>query len=128
MFKVPEAYRIKQGKMESDSSFGNNGAFLIPPKDAVHHNRGLYIIASDGDGWEHVSMHVEDFGFLPTKERIPYWDEMEFVKELFWDEDDTVVQFHPAKSNYVNVNPNVLHLWRPCDGWDELQMPPLYMV
>jgi hypothetical protein len=73
-------------------------------------------------------MHVEDFGFLPTKERIPYWDEMEFVKELFWDEDDTVVQFHPAKSNYVNVNPNVLHLWRPCDGWDELQMPPLYMV
>lgn len=34
------------------------------------------------------------------------------VKDLFWDPEDWVVQFHPAHSEYVNNHPGVLHLWR----------------
>jgi len=34
------------------------------------------------------------------------------IKEMFWDEEDCVIQFHPPKSEYVNQNENTLHLWR----------------
>jgi hypothetical protein len=36
-----------------------------------------------------------------------------FVKGIFWDEDDVVIQFHPRKGEYVNNHPYCLHLWRP---------------
>ncbi len=60
------------------------------------------------EGWEHVSIA------LYTK-RLPRWDEMCYIKDLFWNEDEEVVQIHPKKSEYVNVV-EALHLWRPKDG------------
>ena len=36
-----------------------------------------------------------------------------FIKGLFWDEEDVVIQYHPAKSEYVNRHEKCLHLWRP---------------
>jgi hypothetical protein len=36
-----------------------------------------------------------------------------FVKNLFWEEEEVVMQLHPATSQYVNYHPNCLHLWRP---------------
>lgn len=87
--------------------------------------RGLNIISSGhcepGDasgGWEHVSVS------LP--QRCPTWDEMCFVKNLFWDEDETVVQFHPPKRDYVNTAETCLHLWRFAAG--VFPMPPLECV
>jgi hypothetical protein len=65
----------------------------------------LKVIFSNGRGWEHVSVSCCN--------RTPTWLEMCFVKELFWDEEDCVIQFHPPKSKYVKVHPYVLHLWRP---------------
>src|SRR3989442_8405830 len=68
----------------------------------------LRIIATDGfDGtkdteWEHVSVHAFDPVF--QKQRIPTWKEMCFVKSQFWNEDETVVEYHPAKSSYVNIH------------------------
>jgi hypothetical protein len=44
------------------------------------------------------------------------------VKDLFWGDDDWVVQFHPAKSAYVNNHPGCLHLWRPTR--EQMPMPP----
>jgi len=55
-------------------------------------------------GFEHVSVSLAN--------RCPTWDEMCKVKDLFWDEEDTVVQFHPPKSEYVNQMKYCLHLWR----------------
>lgn len=37
-------------------------------------------------------------------------------KDMFFKEDEIVVQYHPAKSEYVNNMPNCLHLWRPTNG------------
>jgi hypothetical protein len=34
------------------------------------------------------------------------------LKDLFWDEEDTVIQFHPPKSKSVNQHQFCLHLWR----------------
>lgn len=114
-FKVPNQYRIRKGVFKSDESTGNYGAFDIPFESYT-----LHVIAAAGDmtGWEHVSVSLRN--------RIPNWREMCFIKSLFWDADDCVVQYHPAKSDYVNLHPNVLHLWRAVN--QAFPMPPLILV
>ena len=78
------------------------------------------VIWSNGGGWEHVSV-------CPYKRQYtPSWDDMCTVKDMFFHEDETVVQYHPAKSEYVNNMPNCLHLWRPLDA--KLPTPPAIMV
>ena len=123
-FRVPEDFRLRVGALKSTPDMGNNGCFLIPPRIAPR-NTQLACIASDGDGdgissvpWEHVS--------VSTKTRAPYWDEMCFVKSLFWQERDIVIQYHPAKSDYINQHPHCLHLWRPVGI--ELPTPPKLFV
>lgn len=75
---------------------------------------------TEGLMWEHASVS-------PTKgDRIPTWEEMSFIKSLLWEEEETVIQYHPAKSRYVNNHPYVLHLWRPIN--EVLPLPPVYMV
>ena len=49
-----------------------------------------------------------------------------FVKNLFWGEDETVVQFHPPKSEYVNNHPYCLHLWR--NTRTGYKLPPSILV
>lgn len=118
MFHVPEQHRVLSGQMRSDSSYGCNGAFRLPP---IISGRNIWCIVSDGEGWEHVSVSIR-IGAHKTK--TPTWDEMCYVKDMFWGDDDVVVQYHPKKSEYVNNHPNVLHLWRPCDT-DLLRPPPI---
>jgi len=109
-FKVPEQYRIKHGQYGSTSQAGNNGAFLIPLKQGTaHHNEANFqVVASDGEGWEHVSVG------LPK--RTPTWEEMCYIKDFFWDKEDCVVQYHPPEANYVNNAKFTLHLWRPVEA------------
>ena len=102
MFKVPEKFRIKHGFMGSDTTNGNNGAFEIIVK--THVKQKFFAIASDGLGWEHVSVSRED--------RCPTWEEMCAIKDLFWDKTDCVVQYHPPDNEYVNDHKYCLHLWR----------------
>lgn len=109
MFHVPEKNRVKTGPNASDKSYGNNGAFLIGR---------LRIIASEGKGWEHVSISLSD--------RTPRWNEMCQIKSIFWDEEDCVIQYHPPKSEYVNCHPYCLHMWRPIGI--NLPIPPSLLV
>lgn len=78
------------------------------------------VIWSFGGGWEHVSVSPYKRSYTPT------WDEMCSLKDMFFHDDEIVVQYHPAKSEYVNQMPNCLHLWRPID--QELPAPPSIMV
>jgi len=65
----------------------------------------LRIISGGSDErWEHVSVSCHD--------RTPSWEEMSLVKALFWSDDETVLQFHPKRSEYVNQMPHCLHLWK----------------
>lgn len=84
--------------------------------------RPICCIASDGEGWQHVSV---SFGQGST--RAPSWDIMCQVKELFWEPEDAVIQFHPAKSHYVNFHDGCLHLWRCTDGRAQ-PTPPTHFV
>lgn len=72
--------------------------------------------------WEHVSVHARH----NNEPRLSTWNEMCRVKNLFWDEEETVMQLHPAKANYVNDHPCVLHLWKPIAV--QIPLPPSILV
>lgn len=103
MFKVPEQYRIQSGPLASSEKDGNNGRFSVK-RNGFQYN----IIATDVGEDEHVSVHIT----VGKKQKTPTWEQMCFVKSLFWGKEDTVVQYHPAESEYVNLHEHVLHLWR----------------
>jgi hypothetical protein len=121
---VPELSRWRDapGRWASTAADGNNGAFRLPSPEPGWR---LAIIASDGEGWEHVSVHAFR-GRDEVTVRTPTWREMAFVKGEFWDAEDVVVQFYPRASEYVNNHPNTLHWWRPI-GVD-LPTPPRDLV
>lgn len=117
-FKVPEKYRSPDERFAGDEQ---NGVFIIKKGNTYY-----ICIATNGLGWEHVSVRAQSGIPGKTQERTLRWDEMCFIKDLFWDEEDCVVQYHPPKSDYVNNHPNVLHLWRPIGS--ELPRPPSVLV
>jgi len=126
-FHVPELRRMSTehcklaGLPEYGSTLtdGNNGCFLLP---ALVPGRPMWCLASDGGGWEHVSVSL-----LTKKRRMPNWDEMCAAKSAFWDSEDCVMQLHPRESEYVNLHEWVLHLWRPSEG-PSIPEPPSIFV
>lgn len=112
-----ERGRIRKGPLGSDASYGTTGAFVVAGPCAVD----LKIVSSgvwDNLNWEHVS--------VSCKNRCPNWKKMCFVKDLFWTENEVVMQLHPAKKDYVNCHEFCLHMWRPTD--QAIPLPPRLMV
>ena len=70
---------------------GKEGAFKIP--SPVHKRLELMVICSSGGGWDHVSVSLGH--------RCPNWEEISHIKELFFEDNETVVQFFPKKENKV---------------------------
>ncbi len=119
--KFPERFRWKDCVHGYSTKEGDPfGVFCIPGRETG--GRELKVIAADGEEtkWEHVSVSLPD-----SPKRCPSWDEMCIVKNLFWDESECVVQFHPPKSDYVNFHAGVLHLWRFVEPFP---MPPKICV
>ena len=108
-----ERFRIKHGPRASDETYGMNGDFRIPYADII-----LNVIISDGGGWDHVSVSFPN--------RCPTWEEMHWIKRIFWEDDETVIQFHPKESEYINCHPHCLHLWKPQKK--EVKLPPWWMI
>lgn len=111
-----EMGRLTDGPLASDSSDGLAGVFVIKSPTGE-----LRIISSGVDmeyGWEHVSVSLGH--------RTPLWEEMCIVKDLFWNEDECVVQYHPPKAEYVNHHPHCLHLWKPINT--QIPTPPSLLV
>jgi hypothetical protein len=110
-----EAYRHNEWGFTSPPNV-NWGAFIVPFRGVR-----LRVISSGSDeehGWEHVSVSLNG--------RCPTWPEMQHVKELFWRDDECVVQFHPPADRYINQHPHCLHMWRRIGS--EVELPPLELV
>lgn len=130
----PNQYRLtKPGdRFSTTPADGMNGIFVVPLHKHMscgHVVNALCVVSSglyeDGKAiipWEHVSVRIMEY----HKDRIPTWNEMCAIKEMFWNDDEVVVQYHPAKKDYVNCHPCVLHLWRPI--LDHLPTPPKICV
>ena len=94
-----------------------NGSFRVR-KMTRDGGVSLAVIASSGFGWEHVS--------VSRRNRTPTWEEMAFVARLFFEPDETLIQYRPPADEYVNDHPFCLHWWRPIGV--ELPRPPKWMV
>jgi hypothetical protein len=106
-----EGYRIWDGQL------GTPPGTLYGSFQVGH----LVILSSGIDskyGWEHVSVSCQN--------RTPTWEEMCAVKDMFWEPDELVVQYHPREVDYVNHHPHCLHLWRPMR--QRLPTPPTILV
>ena len=97
--------RLTAGPLASSLEDGNNGAFTLPSPEP---GWVLFAVASDGMGWDHVSISARQ----GRRTRTPTWREMVAAKDACWDPDDVVIQYHPRRADYVNNHPHVLHLWR----------------
>lgn len=94
---------------------GTCGVFVVPSKS---NGRDLFVIASSGDGWDHVS--------VSRPNRPPTWAEMDQIKRMFFNEDEVVMQLHVASKDHISVHHNCLHLWRPQS--EGIPLPPKGMV
>jgi hypothetical protein len=115
-----EKSRVTKGPLASFPGIGPNGAFLLKLHKLDKPQVDLAIIASDGHGWDHVSVRVADNSGLPT------WEDMQAVKDLFFHPHECAYQYHPKQADYVNYHPMVLHLWRTHRSW--MPMPPTWMI
>lgn len=87
----------------------------------IHHplfKRPMLVVFSNGGGWDHVSVSFRN--------KTPTWDEMCIVKDIFFNEDEVVIQYHPAKEDYINNHPHTLHLWKPQK--EKIPTPPTIMA
>lgn len=112
---------VKSNKHLKVRQTGLDGGYGIIrlPRDNKKGYTEASVVWSFGGGWEHVSV-------APFSGANPTWDDMCFVKDIFWDDEDCVVQYHPPKSDYVNVKSNCLHLWKPIG--QTIPRPPLIFV
>ena len=113
--KELDKYRVEHPVYGPIPDNGFDGCYQIPLRGLP-----LNIIATNGLGWEHVSVSV--IGSLTP----PSWAVMSLIKDLFWGKEVWVCQFHPAESEYVNNHPGCLHLWRPLEA--TLPTPPSVLV
>lgn len=101
---------LKQFAVESGANVLGMQAHIIPFR-----GRKLEVISSvdedNGVMWEHVSVVVRGVN------KCPDWATMCFVRQLFWDDEDEVIQIHPKRSRYVNAHNTCLHLWRLVGGF-----------
>lgn len=63
----------------------------------------------DGELWGHLSV----CGQKPP--RLPTWEELRWCKDLFLGKDRKAIQVLPPEKEYVNIHPNVLHLYAPLE-------------
>ena len=116
-----ERGRLLDGQMASRPEWGMAGMFIIPGPCGME----LRTMVSDGadwpfalPAWEHVS--------VSTASRTPNWREMEFIRDLFFQPDELVLQFSMPRAKHINVHPHCLHMWRPI-GVD-IPLPPAATV
>jgi len=115
-----ESGRVTTGEFATHSSQHADGIFHVmgPCGELLRIVSSRPRAGDPSEGWEHVS--------VSTRRRCPNWQEMCFVKNLFWDEEECAVQYHPPKADYVNNSRYVLHLFRHIST--PFPMPPSIMV
>jgi hypothetical protein len=112
------AFRIWDFERQFYGQNGDDHCGVFQFKSDEHPLEQLRVIASNGGGWEHVSVS------LPN--RCPTWTEMEQIKRLFFADHETAMQLHVPVSEHINAHNYCLHLWRPLET--EIPRPPANMV
>lgn len=121
---IVEKGRVRSGSFSSEPR-SKSGAFFVRCKET---GQELKIIVGDGSDWTEAGLSGEPWEHVSVscERRCPTWTELCFVKSLFWEDEECVIQYHPPRSRYVNNHAFVLHLWKPTQT--PIPMPPLQCV
>ena len=124
-YRDHEADRL-YGTEDHERALG--GAFLVPYSSGVTHRLAprqyLRVIASSGadqtGNWrfDHVSVSLSS--------RTPTWEEMDYIKRLFFHPEEVCYQLHVSSADHINEHAYCLHIWRSCDH--AIPLPPAEMV
>jgi hypothetical protein len=113
LFRVRDSFVLENFGTYGDAG---NGAFIIPvPGQMV----SLKVLASNGKGWDHISVSVLG------QPRTPTWAEMEVAKKAFFG-DVVAMQLHLTAKDHINCHPYTLHVWIPQN--QKIPLPPKFMV
>lgn len=133
-----DAYRVPHPIGGNSPKGATWGAFQIPHVDQwLRSQFGAFynVLASDGEAhygspgteWDHVSVHVRKDG--KNGQRIsstPTWEDMEHIRSLFFDDDETVMQLSVPRADHISHHDHVLHLWKPLKA--AIPVPPKILV
>lgn len=100
----------------------HNGIFAFRIEPDKKPGPVLHCVASNGFGWDHVSVTVANL----KKPRCPTWEEMTFVRNMFFKTDEVVMELHVAAKDHISLHDHCLHLWRP--QGEQIPLPPTWMV
>ena len=90
------------------SPFGNAAKIKLPDCGACS------VLWGDNEaGWEHVSVSPKKKFNKAGLENIPTWNDMCVLKDIFFWPGEEAYQIHPKEKEYVNLQSNCLHLWKP---------------
>lgn len=105
--------------------------FRVPTPDGVdadsedgffvvknHGFREINVVVSTEGGWDLVS--------VMTRGSSPTWDEMCLVREIFFRDDETAIQYSVPKPERISTHKFALHWWRPHTL--ELPRPPRELI
>lgn len=96
------------------------GAFGIKSDQA---GQAIQVIFSNGMGWDHASACVRN---KKGPVRTPSYTEMKRIKAIVFKDTETAIEYHMPAADHININPHVLHLWRPQNT--EIPKPPAVLV
>lgn len=124
--KAPNQFRARTGMLATTDANGPNGMFMchsLKFKGVV-----LRVVASDASHPNFAAMNIPrwEHASVSTPTRCPTWEEMCWIKSLFWEPEEAVMQLHPPESEWISNHKYCLHLWRPLDV--EIPRPPSMMV
>lgn|SRR5262245_49217009 len=113
---LAENYRMAKAA-GYESKFGDAYGIFRIPMNGIH-LLCMVGLPDEDVPWEHVS--------VSGRKRVPNWYEMCAIKDLFWREDETVMQLHVPPTLHINYHQHTLHLWRPINA--VIPLPPLEAV
>lgn len=114
----PELDRRRDRSAETVAYYGSVGDHANGVFRFVHKGHRLMVLASTGDGWEHVSASFAN--------RCPTWEEMCWVKQRFFYDHEVVMQLHVPAAENVSWHDYTLHLWKPIG--QDIPRPPSILV
>ena len=114
---------------EADKMYGTKaeeralgGAFLVPFKREgdLRQRQWLRVIASSGA--DQPAEYAFDHLSVSLSNRCPTWEEMDYIKRLFFKPEEVAYQLHMPPSDNISMHPYCLHIWRPVK--EKIQLPP----
>tara|TARA_R100000808_G_scaffold25089_2_gene61684 strand:- start:4392 stop:4853 length:462 start_codon:yes stop_codon:yes gene_type:complete len=112
-----EEYRVITGPLATlQEEFPNGGMFVLP----ISASNFAVCVVSDGKykkedtGWEHVAVHiVYEFGRKKKRRsRAIKQDELQKVRDVFWEPEDNVIQCFSKESLEGDGWEVNVHLWK----------------